>query len=625
MATSRRLQAAAAAGSVLLLAGAWFLTVSSEDDHRAAPSTAAASRSTTTATRPSSGTMPTTTSRPAPTRPPNTAWGGLNLTDVTAQAGLDEPQSADPPVGADGQTGGVAVADYDGDGDQDVFLTRVGLPNRLMRNDGTGRFTDVAKEAGVAPDPTDGHAAAVWADVDGDGHLDLYLTGAGRGGALLLVNDGKGHFADATAAAGLDDLAGEGLAGTASFGAAFDDWDHDGDLDLVTLQWYTAPFELQLQTLPPPDGTDPTAYEPCTLAGRRTAEPTPAGLVGSRSALFENDGSGHFADVTAASGVEVDRIVGFQPVFADADGDGWNDLFVTGDYCTSRLYRNLGGSGFQDITEEAGVGTDQNAMGSVVADLDGDGNLDWFVSAIAAPDQSACGPADVCSRAGNRLYLGDGDGHFTDATDRFGVRDGSWGWGAAAADLNQDGRLDLVLANGVRFRVPGQAPGATLRAGDEADGDPTRVWVNTGAGPWPEAAERIGAADRSNGKGVVAFDADGDGDLDVLIANTEVAPVLYRNDTPTGHSLRLRLRAPGTANPFAIGARVTVHVGDGSGPRVLAVRAGGSFQSGDPTDLHLGLGGADLVARIEVRWPGRAAPQVLTDVAADRLVVVTRS
>src|SRR5690606_31336621 len=131
--------------------------------------------------------------------------------------------------------------------------------------------------------------------------------------------------------------------------------------------------------------------------------------------------------------------------------------------------------------------------------------------------------------------------------------------------------------------------------GDESDGDPTRVWVNTGAGPWPEAADEVGVRDRSNGKGIVAFDADGDGDLDVLIANTEVAPTFYRNETPQGpdkHWLQLRLRAPGTANSFAVGARVEVHLGDGRPPQTRVVMAGGSFQSGDPTDLHIGLGGA---------------------------------
>jgi hypothetical protein len=624
VARPKRIQLLAGGGAIALLAGAWALTRAGDGGRdateRAAATTTAAPRRTTT-------TRPATTTTTGPPRPANTEWGALNLTDVTAEAGLDAPQAAHPPKGADGQAAGAAVADYDGDGDQDVLLTRLGLPNRLMRNDGTGHFTDVAKAAGAqGPDRTDGYAGAVWADVDGDGHLDLFLTGAGRGGAALLHNDGTGHFTDATATAGLGGLAGRGLAGTASYGAAFDDWDHDGDLDLVVLHWYREPLDLQLAGLDPNSKDfDPSTLSPCSLAAERRSKPLPAGAAGSRSRLFANDGHGTFTDVTASSGVDVDHLIGFQPVFTDVDGDGWDDLFLTGDYCTSRLYRNDAGRRFVDVTDRAGVGTDANGMGSVVEDLDGDGHVDWFVSGIAAaPDQ--CGPPAACAQAGDRLYLGDGTGRFTDATDRFGVRDGSWGWGAAAADLNLDGRLDLFLADGVRFDDPGSTTAGGPAPGEGTDGDPSRLWVNTGTTPWTEAADRVGVRDRANGKAAVAFDADGDGDLDLLVANTDAAPVLYRNDTPArpdGHWLELRLRAPGTANPFAIGARVTVDVGDGSAPRPLTVKAGGSFQSGDPTDLHVGLGPAARVARIEVRWPGEDTPQVLTEVAADRLVDVT--
>jgi len=610
----------AGVGALVLLGAAWLAT--NRDDGRP-PEQAPATSTTRPAASATTQTMSTSTSG---ARRANTEWGGLNLTDVTSAAGLDEPQSAGPPVNADVHTGGAAVADYDDDGDQDVLLTRVGLPNRLLRNDGAGTFTDVAERAGVAgPDPDNGYAAGVWADVDGDGDLDLYLTGAGRGGAALLVNDGSGRFEDHTEAAGLDGLAGTGPTGTASYGAAFDDWDHDGDLDLVTLQWYITPLGLQLQTQVTA-GADASVLDPCTLAEQRRTEPVDDRLPGSTSRLLENDGNGTFTDVTASSGVDVDQIIGFQPVFADADGDGWDDLFVTGDYCTSRLYRNQQGQGFTDVTDQAGVGTDGNGMGSVVADLDGDGNLDWFVSSIQTPEGEPCGVEAPCGD-GNRLYLGDGSGHFTDGTDRFGVRDGSWGWGAAAADFNQDGRVDLALATGMAASDASAGTSVGLQASAVYDDDATRVWVNTGDGPWPEVAERIGVRDRADGKAMVAFDADGDGDVDLLAANTEGAPVLYRNDTAPGadnHWITLRLRAPGTKNPFGIGARVLVDVGDGRPPRPLEVRAGGSFQSADPTDLHVGLGSANRVERIEVQWPGDSTPQVLTDVEADQVVAVTR-
>ncbi|MCB0962223.1 MAG: CRTAC1 family protein [Acidimicrobiales bacterium] len=625
MATSKRFQVGCGIAAAALLAGAWALTAATDEDPAEV-----ASAPTTPATAPTTSEPPvedTTTTAPAPPPPPNEEWGAINLADVTAAAGLDAPQAEGPLLGADGQVGGAAVADYDDDGDQDVFLPRVGLPNRLLRNDGEGGFTDVAAEAGVeGVDQENGYGAAVWADVEGDGDLDLYLTGAGRGGSLLLVNDGTGRFDDGTARAGLDGLAGSGLAGTASYGAAFDDWDHDGDLDLITTHWYKAHLDLQLQTVLADPETTADQLQPCTLAERRRTEPLPEGLPGSRTALLANDGTGRFTDVTAQLGVDVDRVIAFQPVFADVDDDGWNDLFLTGDFCTSRLYRNDEGRGFVDITDAAGVGTDQNGMGSVVADLDGDGVLDWFVSSIAASNPDSCLELLGCENAGNRLYLGDGDGTFTDATDRFGVRDGSWGWGAAAADLNLDGRLDLALANGVRFQAAGDEVQVGLEPGDDSADDPTRVWINTPTEPWPDAAQQIGVRDEANGKAMVAFDADGDGDLELLIANTGEAPVLYRNDLPAGaatHWLGLRLRDPGGPNPFAVGARVTVDVGDGSAPRILTVAAGGSFESSDPTDLHLGLGAADRVASVAVRWPG-GETQVVRDVGADQVLTIER-
>lgn len=612
VATSKRLQAGAAVGAIVLLGGAWFLTVRGEDGAASSPTTS--STSTTAPAR-------TTTTSPDD---PKTATA-LRFTDQTKAAGLDAPQAASTPLVWDGFVGGVAVADYDGDGDQDAYLTRIGLPNRLMRNDGKGHFTDVAAEAGAGgADQRNGYAAAVWADVDGDADLDLFLTGAGTGAAELLVNDGKGHFADGTAAAGLSGLQGKGIGKTLSYGAALSDWDHDGDLDLVALQWYRAPWDRQLLTAPPPDSASPM----CDLSRTRRSQPVPADLPGSGSHLFTNDGSGRFTDVTKASGVAVEQIIGFQPLFTDIDDDGWDDLFITGDYCTSRLYRNVQGT-FTDITESAHVGTDQNGMGSVVADLDGDGNLDWFVSSIANQAPGPCAKDAPCQAAGNRLYLGDGKGAFRDATDELGVREGSWGWGAAGADLDQDGQLDLALANGTHFKTEGPSTDPMLQDTGTADQDPTRLWANPGPGttPWPEVASSAGVRDRANGKGLVAFDADGDGDLDLLIANTGAAPTYYRNDTPakrSGHWLQLRLRAPGTANPYAIGAQVTVRLGADVPPRTLTVLAGGSYQSGDPTDLHVGLGDVEKVERIEVRWPGDPTVQVLSGVAADQVLTVTK-
>jgi hypothetical protein len=593
---------------VILLVGARLIVRSTETD----PTPVAA------ATEPADPpTLTTTTSSPAKAG----AVGALRFTDITKAAGLGAPRVTGQGTAYDTYTGGAAVADYDQDGDQDIFLTRIGQPNRLMRNDGHGHFTDVAGAAGVGGlDTEDGSSAAVWADVDGDGRLDLFTTGAGFGPSHLYRNEGDGSFGTIRGS-GIDAIRDDEPVGTASFGAAFDDWNHDGTLDLVVTQWFIEPFRRQALTRLT-STSDPKGIDQCRLADERRAQPW-AGPGHSETRLFANDGHGHFTDVTAASGVDVDHIIGMQPRFSDVDGDGWDDLFLTGDFCTSRLYRNDRNGHFTDITRAAHVGTDEDGMGSVIEDLDGDGRLDWFVTAIEPLPNGRC-PDDPGLRcSGNRAYLGDGRGHFTDGTDRLGLRNGSWGWGAAAADLDDDGHLDIVEADGIKGLTDSNSAPIGL-AGLTVD--PNRLWRGQAHGTWPEVAVAAGLTDRGSGKAVVATDIDGDLDLDLLIVNSDTAPVLYRNDTPetaANHRLVLRLRQRG-ANPYAIGARLTIDVGDGTPPRPVEVRAGGSYSSGDPTDVHIGLGRATTVRRITIRWPGSPAPQVLTDVRADQLVAVTR-
>ncbi|MEZ5203817.1 MAG: CRTAC1 family protein, partial [Acidimicrobiales bacterium] len=497
----------------------------------------------------------------------------------------------------------------------------------LMANDGHGRFTDVTEEAGVpGPDQESGYATALWADIEGDGDLDLLLTGAGRTANVLYVNRGDGTFRDEARGRGLQDLPViKGYLGNAGYGATFFDWDHDGDLDLVVAQWYTNVLFDQPDLTSRPRGIKSVCEMVANVKPSAPGDP-----IDSRTRLYTNDGTGHFEDVTASSGVDVDTVIAFQPRFADVDGDGWEDLLMTGDVCTSRLFRNVDGKRFEDVTEESGLGTDENGMGSVVEDIDGDGNIDWFVTAIRVPtEDDSCpvqAPTFACS--GNRLYLGDGKGSFTDATDEYGVRDGSWGWGATGEDLDDDGHRDLFMVNGYRPVIDN--PGLEIRDPDAAmrarfDDDRSRFWKGQDTTPWPQGAASIGITDRANGKAVVAFDADGDGDLDLIIANTEDAPILYRNDTPAKgrHRLTLRLRDPDGTNPFAIGAQVRIRFGDGRSQLSL-VRADGSFQSGNPTDVHVGLGASDHADRIDVTWPGGGDPQVLTDVEADQVLTIER-
>ena len=291
---------------------------------------------------------------------------------MTEAAGLDEPHSDTDLTGESAMTAGAAVADVDDDGDLDVYLTRVGPPNRLLLNDGAGVFTDRHRALAVsaATTPTEGSSAAAFADVDGDGDVDLVVTGAGRNGTTLYLNDGSGRFTDATTASGLDDLPAlpEGTLAQ-MHGVTFADYDRTGCLDLLVTHWDdTIPAALgrpvggldrtrcrRQHRLRPSERGSPTAGSPEPTAHRRTG----AGCTATRAA-------GASATCRPRSVCRSGEVLGFTGSFADVDADGWQDLLLTGDFCTSRLFRNVDGTRFEDVTAAAGVGTDENGMGSVV-------------------------------------------------------------------------------------------------------------------------------------------------------------------------------------------------------------------------------------------------------------------
>ena len=555
------------------------------------------------------------------------APGGLRFTDVTKAAGLDEVHSRTDLTGESAMTAGAAVADVDGDGDLDIYLTRIGLPNRLLLNDGHGRFSDATEAAGVAgADPAHGSSAAAFLDVDADGDLDLVVTGAGTNGTTLYLNRGDGSFTDATAGSGLDDLPAVPDGAQAQMhGISFADYDRDGRLDLLLTHWDSA--TLAALSNPAIDQLQPDEHGSIVCARARwLAEqgwPRDPSLPENRGRLYRNEGGGRFRDVSAEVGLPFAQVLGFTGTFADVDGDGWDDLLLTGDFCTSRIFRNVSGTHFEDVTATARVATDENGMGSVVSDIDGDGDPDWFVTSIGPVGDEEKAPIQLggFGSSGNRLYLNDGTGTFTDATDRFGLRDGGWGWGAAIEDLTNDGRLSVVMTNGY-------STGDEERSGDEgrpsgtpAD-DPLRLWVPE-KGTSTEVSSAAGLRDRGLGRALVAFDMDRDGDLDLLVANFGAAPRLYRNDTPRRHWLTVQLDDPGTpGNRRGVGAKVVVHAGGGQQARWVI--GGGSYESQVPTEVHVGLGDGRRVERVEVWWPGAQAPQVLEDVDADQVLVIRR-
>ncbi len=491
--------------------------------------------------------------------------------------------------------GGVAAGDYDNDGWVDLFVLRGDLgPNLLYRNLGNNTFEDRAEEAGVAnPRAAFGsfrHSGPGFADMDGDGDIDLFLGGVMGDRAIVYRNNGDGTFTDATDGSGL-----EGINARYTISSAFGDYDLDGDLDLFLAHWGTP--------RPKDDESRPWPY--------------------STESLWRNDSENgviRFTDVSLPSGIAQtiieDNPVGsfggsghdytFSPVFARITDDLYPDLVIAADFLTSKYYVNERDGTFRDATNREVI-VDGNGMGAAVGDYDNDGDLDWFVSSIwSDPDENG----EQIFKHGNRLYRNDG-GEFSDATEEVGVRDGGWGWGSCFADFDNDGHLDLYHTNGwvhvERF------------ASEKYDTDPSRLFISDGAGAFTEISEEAGIADSERGHGIVCADFDNDGDIDIfqMHRNENNAGTLWRNEGSANNYLKVKLegRAPNTA---AAGARITLTAGGRRQMREITI--GSNFTSQNPLVQLFGLG-AHTQADLTVEWPDGAAT-TRENVAAGQLVTI---
>lgn len=502
--------------------------------------------------------------RPAPALP--------TFTNVTASLGITHVQNATP--GAEPMTGGVAASDFDGDGLVDLFFTRVDAAPVLYRNTGSG-FVDMSAASGFTQSfPSSGAAAA---DIDNDGDADLYVTASSHNRFYLYVNDGAGHFTEQAVDRG---AAVQATSGTwRGMGVAFGDYDADGYLDIAT--------------------TDHS--RPMTNNGSR---------------LLRNLGAanpGHFEDVTDAAGIDVYRqalnvkntVYRFQPAFTDLDRDGRLDLVFSSDDRTSQLFWNNGDGTFTDGTTPAGVGTDKTGMGNTLGDYDGDGDLDWMITAIMDTPFLGVNP-------GNRLYRNNGNRTFTDVTTAAGVRNSgavvngteevSWGWGTSFFDYDNDGRFDLMMTNGW--------PNLGYT------GDHTTLRRNNGNGTFADITIPTGITDTGQGRGLIHVDYDNDGDLDVVIANYAATPIVYRNDGGNSGNW-IDVQTQGTiSNRDGIGAWIKL-VADDSHPeqaQVWEVRSGESYLSQSQLTAHFGLGSqTGTVDLVEVFWPKSGLTQHYVD------------
>lgn len=489
----------------------------------------------------------------------------VTFENVTAKAGLVYDNPALTPGHPDycqwmtRYAGGAVAADFDGDGWTDLFFTRLELPNLLFRNRGDGTFEEVGATAGVNLVAQSSACAA--ADVNNDGSTDIYVLTLGERN-YLYMNDGHGSFVEQAESFGLA-MEASSLPRERT-GASFGDYDRDGDLDLVVTEW----------------------------------------RAGGVNRLLRNDG-GAFVDATQAAGLDLSALMGFTSRFNDIDGDGWPDLLIVGDFETSKLYRNLRNGRFEEITASARVGTEDFGMGSAVGDVNNDGAPDWFVTSIYR---------SWFGGDGNRLYVNDGAGVFTDGTDRFGVRNGGFGWGASFFDFDNDGYLDLGMANGVRYPC--------FDIGWQFNHDGLRLWKNLGGERMAHVANDIGLRGTESGKGFLSFDFDNDGDLDVLVTNNDAPPALFENHGGNSSNwLRIELRGR-LSNSFGVGARIVLTSDSGAQIQTREVSASSNFMSQDEVIVHFGLGAADRVDTLTIDWPATNCSQVLENVSSNQLLIV---
>jgi enediyne biosynthesis protein E4 len=513
------------------------------------------------------------------------------FTDVTAESGVTTVTwcgRREKPHLLESCGNGIALLDYDGDGDLDLYLVSgwrvdgTSVAERakcaLWRNKGDGTFEDVTSEAGVGNGGW-GTGVAV-GDYDGDGRPDLLVTNFGPD--VLYHNDGNGRFTAVPDFHGIDGW---------STGACFFDADGDGDLDL-----YIA------------------GYVDCTLDEVLNAKPTldwkgakvmlgPFGLKGLADQFFRNDG-GKFVLATKEAGLtDVGDYYGFAVAAFDVDGDGALDLYVANDSNPQYLYRNDGHGRFKETGLWCGAGlsasgASQAGMGIGVCDFDGNGAPDFCLSTFA--DDSAT------------LYRNLGRGLFRDVSAEAGVRDPTFRplkWGVVFADFDLDGDEDAFVACGHIYPQADDAPESRT-----SFAQPNLLLENSG-GRFRDATAEAGPglALVKVSHGASAGDIDGDGDVDLVVSNVDSTPTVLRNDTPHDRHWLL-VDAPGAL-------RVEVEAGGRTQTRFFV--AGGSFCSVSDPRFHFGLAGASSAARVKVTWQ-RGGETVLTDVAADRVVRVKR-
>jgi len=527
----------------------------------------------------------------------------IRFEEIAAKAGLhyvtatDSTENKNQPQT---MVAGVALLDYDGDGYLDIYLVGgAAIPslikespvywNRLFHNNHDGTFTDVTLKAGLAGAGY-GSGVAV-GDYDNDGWPDIFL--ANVGGNQLFHNNGDGTFTDITAKAG---LAGASLDGKKmwSVGAGWVDYNNDGKLDLFVVNY--CKWEVN---------KDPVCYLKDGVRGFCH----PRLYAPLHNTLYRNNGDGTFTDVSEETGIAHLFGKGMSVTFADYDGDGYMDAFVTNDTTPNFLLHNLHGKKFEEVGVQAGVaysadGAALSSMGADFRDVNNDGLPDIWYTAV--------------EREGFPLNINSGKGEFVDMTVADGLAKTSdmSGWGNGLADFDNDGWKDLFVARAnVMDNIAEANPARRY-------GEPNTIFRNLGNGKFQDVSATAGPDFQREAahRGVSFGDLFNEGRIDMVVSVLNGPAELFHNISETGNHWIL-LKLSGTkSNRMAIGAQIKLTAADGSVQWNEVTTAVGYASSSDPR-VHFGLGKNKRIREIEIRWPS-GIRQVLADQDVDRILAI---
>ena len=532
--------------------------------------------------------------------------------DIAAQAGLtvSHISSREKYYVIESMSGGVGLFDCDNDGKLDIVMVNGSTVDRykqsggdplvtLWHQDANLKFTEITEKAGLTRKGW-GMGVAV-ADFDNDGNLDLFVTG--YGGNALYRNKGNCTFEDVTDKAGV-------RGGGFSTGAAWADYDRDGNVDLFVSRY----VHVDMNDLPAFGST-----KFCQFKGA-PVQCGPWGMEGETDLLYHNRGDGTFEEVSKKAGVDdPEKYYGLGATWGDYDNDGWPDLFVADDATPNHLYHNNHNGTFSDEAMVGGIalnseGQALGSMGVTWGDYDHSGRLSMFITEFA--DQ----PNTLYRNQGfqNLGSQNHGPRGFEDVAMPSHLGQPSLplvGWGTTFFDMDNDGWLDLFVANGHVY------PQMDTVKGSAAYAEPILLHRNLRNGAFEEVSKAAGLADipLKSRRGAAFGDIANNGNIDIVVLNVGEPPSLLFNTNKIANH-RVIFRLVGTkSNRAAIGARVTIH--GGGMTQFDEVRGGGSYLSQNDLRLHFGLGSATRIDSVEVRWPSGKV-ETLKDVPADKIYTI---